>query len=144
MEYYILAGLIIIAAASFVNKLKWMTILLIPLAFGVYFVYVSKIPQQFGYPIDWNMVDAEQATFLYGTEGKDFIYMMVLEEDVRTPRLVSVKNTKENRETLQKLTKKQQQGETSSISGSISERGNNQIGDFGIIDGASGTTERKQ
>ncbi|QIG73922.1 hypothetical protein PP935_gp147 [Rhizobium phage RHph_N34] len=143
MEYYVLAGLLIVAVTSFVNKLKWLSLLLIPLSFGVYFVYASKIPQQFGYPIDWNVVTAEKATFLYGTEGADFIYMTVLEENSRVPRLVSVKNTKENREALQELIKKQQEGLESSVGGHPRERGNNHVGDFQVLEGAAGGQEVK-
>ncbi|QIG68087.1 hypothetical protein EVB55_152 [Rhizobium phage RHph_Y68] len=143
MEYYVLAGLLIVAAASFFNKLRWMTLFLIPLAFLVYFLYVSKLPNELGYPVEWKLVSAEKATFLYGTEGSEFIYMMVLEENKRVPRLVSVANTKENREALQELIKKQQEGQTSSIGGAPSEHGNNRLGDFSVLEGAAGGEESK-
>ncbi|QGZ13931.1 hypothetical protein PP939_gp199 [Rhizobium phage RL38J1] len=140
---YTILGLSLLTIICFMNKLKWATVFVIPIAFLCYYSYVSNLPKQLGYPVDWNLTESEEATFLYGTEGKDFLYMTVLEKDLRVPRLIQMVNTKENREGLQKLIKKQQEGRTASIG-----RGNpndsqdeNKIGDFSVQDGAAGSAE---
>lgn len=109
---YALTGLaIIVAVFTFTRYRNYALLTLIPLGFALWFAYVTKLPEQLGYPVAINFVNSEQGAFLYGVEGKEFIYILVIVKGEQKPRLIEMVNNPDNQKQLEKLNKTKAEGQ---------------------------------
>lgn len=109
----IFLGLFLVTAAVGIwYNWKLAIALLIPLIYAGYYLLASEVPKYFGYAISLNFADLKtQARFVSGFEGRDAIYLMILEKGVKEPRLISVPDTPENKKILKEMQEKVKNGQ---------------------------------
>jgi hypothetical protein len=114
ITFIIALGLVLLTIfVGFRYSWKASLAVLIPLLYVGYWTLSIQVPKYFGYALPLNFAELNnQARFISGFEGKDAIYILLLEKGDTQPRLISIPNTAKNKQTFYDLQKQSKAGKS--------------------------------
>lgn len=84
--------------------------IIIPIMFSCLFLLIYLIPNYLGYAIESKFLNGREAAVINVVEGSSLIYMTVILQNEDQPRLVSMPNTKDNKEMADEAMRKSKEG----------------------------------
>lgn len=133
---YALAGLILLVMTlGLFNRWSRMAVIsLIPLAATLWFSVQTKIPDWLGYPVPVTMIsDYADQFILHGVQGPDAIYLLVLAEGAKEPRLLALENTEANQKVMKEFQQNKRMGRATAVRKAGKGKDNRQVNDVEIV-----------